>query len=58
MAFTLPYPLFASDALAIVRRFAWSPVDGDVGELVGGWLALAASASGAALWSAGEGLSE
>jgi hypothetical protein len=51
---TPPHPLFAPDTLAVVRRLSWSPAEGDIGQLVGGWLALAGSAGEPVLWCAGE----
>lgn len=51
---TPPHPLFAPDTLAVVRRLSWSPVEGDIGQLGGGWLALACVAAGPVLWCAGE----
>jgi hypothetical protein len=50
-----PNPGVQANTLAVVRRLSWSPVEDDVGELVGGWLVLAACSEGRALWCAGEG---
>lgn len=52
---TPPNPGFQASALATVRRFTWVPVEEDIGELRGGWLALGSAADGRALWCAGEG---
>jgi hypothetical protein len=51
---TPPHPGFQGTTLSVVRRLVWSPVDVDVGELVGGWLAIAGCSEGPALWCAGE----
>lgn len=55
MGFIPPHPGFESNTLSLVRRLSWSPVDGEVGQLEGGWLALAGSPDGAALWCADAG---
>jgi hypothetical protein len=42
------------DTLNVIRRLSWSPVDADVGELQGGWLAVAGDGVVDARWCAGE----
>jgi hypothetical protein len=53
MGFTPPKHGFEGSVQLVVRGLDWSPVTGDIGQVSGGWLAIASDDATAARWVAG-----